>query len=336
MRTPQQAPFAALAALAVAAAGCGGTALAYGDANSIVAAMSPDLWSRASDDIYGALEPTIHTVRNEKTFTVTYQDPTQALWGNLRRFRQILLVGTGEEPWMKDAVSQARTPVTGPGLYKAYDVWARGQQITMVILSSPDSLDQLRVHLAEVNKALDDQYREWAKSRMYMSGTDTALADTLMRTAHFSLTLPAVYRYTRSDSTWTFRNDNPDPSELIRQVAVTWRTPIPVDFGRDDVLSWRAQLASTYTDRQVVDLSDAEEAPFQYQGHPAYGIQAVWKNAPDLKWPAAGPFITRTVTCPQQDRMYLLDAWLYAPGKEKYEYMIQLQTIVDSFRCGGS
>ena len=38
----------------------------------------------------------------------------------------------------------------------------------------------------------------------------------------------------------------------------------------------------------------------------------------------------------QQDRMYLLDAWLYAPGKEKYEYMIQLQTILGSFRCGAS
>jgi hypothetical protein len=34
--------------------------------------------------------------------------------------------------------------------------------------------------------------------------------------------------------------------------------------------------------------------------------------------------------------MYLLDAWLYAPGKQKYEYMIQLQTILDTFRCGPS
>jgi len=33
--------------------------------------------------------------------------------------------------------------------------------------------------------------------------------------------------------------------------------------------------------------------------------------------------------------MYLIDAWLYAPGKEKYEYMIQLQTILNTFRCEG-
>ena len=41
----------------------------------------------------------------------------------------------------------------------------------------------------------------------------------------------------------------------------------------------------------------------------------------------------RAIVCEDQDRMYLLDAWLYAPGKEKYEYMIQLETILDSFSC---
>ena len=76
--------------------------------------------------------------------------------------------------------------------------------------------------------------------------------------------------------------------------------------------------------------------PFEYRGRPAYQIQATWVNPPEQNWPAAGPFILRSVICPEQNRMYLVDAWLYAPGKEKYEYMIQLQTILDSFRCGRS
>jgi hypothetical protein len=33
--------------------------------------------------------------------------------------------------------------------------------------------------------------------------------------------------------------------------------------------------------------------------------------------------------------VYLLDAWLYAPGRPKHEFMIQLSTILDTFRCGG-
>jgi hypothetical protein len=41
------------------------------------------------------------------------------------------------------------------------------------------------------------------------------------------------------------------------------------------------------------------------------------------------------VPCPAQDRLYLLDAWLYAPGKEKYQYMIQLETLLGTFECAG-
>ncbi len=87
--------------------------------------------------MYDALEPTIRTVRTEKTFNVTYQDPNGAEWKNLKRFRQLLLVGTGDEPWIQDAIAKVRAASPGPGVYRAYDIWARGQQAT-IILAAPD------------------------------------------------------------------------------------------------------------------------------------------------------------------------------------------------------
>jgi len=194
----------------------------------------------------------------------------------------------------------------------------------------------VRAHLPEINQSLDDQFRAYARARMFLSGTDSALADTLARTAGFRLILPEVYRWQHQDSIYVFRNDNPDPAELIRQIAVTWRSPIPASMTYDQVLAWRAEVAQTYGEPQDVDLSQVDTSAFEFQGQPAFQVQALWKNPPQLDWPAAGPFITRTIVCPHQDRLYLLDAWLYAPGKEKYEYMIQLQTILDSFRCGAS
>ncbi|HSG46634.1 MAG TPA: DUF4837 family protein, partial [Longimicrobiales bacterium] len=163
----------------------------------------------------------------------------------------------------------------------------------------------------------------------------SALADTLSRTAGFSVVVPEVYYWDQRDSVFVFRNDNPDPSELIRQVAVTWRTPIPGELDGEELLAWRAELAAAhYSYPQTVDLSNAQAGPFMHERLSAYQVQAVWQNPPDANWPAAGPFILWAVACPSQDRLYLLDAWLYAPGREKYEYMIQLQTILESFRCG--
>ncbi len=327
--------YAFLALVAVTFAACADSSrLAYGDANSIIAAMDPGVWDEVRDDVYAALEPRIQTVRAEKTFTVTYQDPSGSDWTNLRRFRQMLVAGTADDPWMKQALELARTEVTGPGLYRAYDVWARGQQATIVLAEPGTVAAEVRRHASEINEMLDEQYREYARSRMYMTGADTALADTLMRTARFQLIVPNVYRWTRQDSLYTFRNDNPDPAELIRQIAVTWRSPVPEGIQGEDILAWRAQVSESYGEPQDVDLSDVAAGQFEYQGQAAYQIQATWKNPPALDWPAAGPFITRAIICGQQDRMYLLDAWLYAPGKEKYEYMIQLETILDSFRCG--
>ena len=64
-------------------------------------------------------------------------------------------------------------------------------------------------------------------------------------------------------------------------------------------------------------------------------VRGVWSAPPD-RFPGAGPFITRVVPCPAQNRDYLLDAWLYAPGSEKFEYVLQLETILNSFECVGA
>ncbi len=63
-----------------------------------------------------------------------------------------------------------------------------------------------------------------------------------------------------------------------------------------------------------------------------YELRGVWQNPPEA-FPAAGPFITRAIGCPASGRTYFVDAWLYAPSREKYQYMIQLETILDTFRC---
>jgi hypothetical protein len=322
----------ALAALLTGA--CDDRPTAYGDYNGVVAAMDPALWGQIGTEISDALEPTILTVREERTFSVTYQDPTQPEWSNLKRFRQVLLVGTGDEPWMEDALEKVDGSVNGPGHHTARDVWARGQQVTLILVSADNPSENLRPYLAEVNRVLDAQFRGWARQRMYMTGVDSALADTLLAVGRFQLFVPQVYEWARRDSVFQFRNDNPDPAELIRQVTVTWKTPIPPDMQPEGILAWRAEVAAAYSEPQDVDLSVVDAGPFLFQGRAAYRIQAVWKSPPELNWPAAGPFITRAVICPEQDRMYLLDAWLYAPAVDKYEYMIQLETILDSFRCG--
>lgn len=325
----------AIALLSLTALGaCNERPMSYGDANSIIAVMAPDRWDAMSDDVFEVLEPPIATVRSEKTFTVTYQEPYAQFWDRLRRFRQMMVVGTASDPWVEEVMDRARDPISETGVHQIRNVWSNDQIVTLVLLEEGWDREDLLPHLARVHELLDAQFRRYAQNRMYFSGVDSALADTLSMRAGFTMYLPNVYRWQQSDSVYVFRNDQPDPSELIRQIAVTWRTPAPGEMATDEMIDWRNRVADEhYSEPQDLVLEGAEERAFDHQGSDAQEVQAQWRNPPDRGWPAGGPLITRTVTCDGQDRTYLLDAWLYAPGREKYEYMIQLETLLDTFRC---
>ena len=333
--TRKRLSFAAIALAGLGALGaCGEKPLAYGDANSIIAVMPAADWDVVSEDIYSTLERRIMTVRDEKTFTVTHQEPMAEFWDRLRRFRQMLVVGSRSDSWVQEVLEEAREPITENGIHQVYDVWSNGQTITLVLLDDGWGEADLGRYLPEVRDLLDGQYRSYAANRMYFSGIDSALADTLSMQAGFSMYLPEVYRWQATDSIYIFRNDNPDPSELIRQIAVTWLTPASGSLDQEAVLEWRNRIAEAhYSEPQMVMLEGSSERSFDYEGNSAYELRAQWRNPPERSWPAGGPLITRTVTCDAQDRTYLLDAWLYAPGKEKYEYMIQLDVLLGTFSC---
>ena len=327
---------AALMFVVAALSACGEKGMTYGDANSVIAVTDTERWEQISDQVYGTLEQTVQTVRDEKAFTVTYQEPYADYWNNLRRFRQMLLIGTPSDPWIQEALEESRTNVDiqGPGIYQVRNAWARDQTVTLAILPEDGSLEPLPEMLDQVQAILDQQFRNYARSRMFFSGANEALSDTVAAEAGFRLLLPDVYRWQRTDSILVFRNDQPDPSELIRQIMVTWRSPAPASLTPEEILAWRQSIADAiYNEPQefVQEGMIVESATFD--GHDGTLIQAQWRNPPDRGWPAGGPVIIRTLTCDAQDRMYLLDAWLYAPGREKFEYMIQLETILDSFEC---
>lgn len=315
---------------------------AYGDPNAIVVGTPEARWTAVQEILREELQPTFFTVRDEETFRMTWKDPADADWPVLRQFRQVLLVGSPEDPWMADAMEVARRRggnVTPPSLVQVFDVWARGQVVNLMLVPPEAGESTIRPLADSLQNILDDQYRQISLSRMYASGRNDSLTVQLERNRGFTLDLPRVYYWDVQDSVWLFRNDNPDPSQLIRQIAVTWISPIPDEelYSQEWMAAWRQELIDGYyQDRQVTDLQRAELSRGRLGEREIVQLQAGWTNPPDESWPVAGPVIMRAVECPGQDRLYLVDAWLYAPGQDKYQYMIQLETILNSFRCTDS
>ena len=266
---------------------CGESPRAWGEVNSIIVGASDEQWAAIGTMVESALETRFLTVRPEKTFRVTHQAPEGRNWGRLQRFRQLLLVGTPESPWMAEALALTdREGFNPPEMLQVGDVWARGQNVTILLLPS-EGADGAEELMEPLHELLDDQYRQWVHSQQFQSGPDSVLADTLWNEVGFSMLLPEVYQRRTVDSVYIFRNDNPNPTELIRQIAVTWRTPIPEDVGQEEALAWRTALTDQYyIYPQIVDTDLAQTRRLQMGDLNLEEVRATWANPPEDQFPA--------------------------------------------------
>ena len=334
-------PFRALTALLAAAlpvlSACS-KQTAFGEANSLIILAPDSLSLQVEEETRQVLEPTIFTSRDEKQYEVTFVDPGHERVGELRLFRNLIVFGTADDPLLLEVAEEAGQDLSAlePGrVFQASDVWALGQTVTAALLRSGREAESWVAALPSVLNAVDTSYRQLVLRRMFATAADTALRTDLGRRFGFSLLVPQVYdRIARDlgggDSLVILRNDNPDPSELIRSVLVAWR-PNADSLTRELALEWRAEIdAAHYNVPQRIDDSNSSVVNFMWEGRPALEVTGVWQDETG-GFPAAGPFIVWLVDCPA--RTYFVDAWLYSPNRPKYEYMLQLQEILGSFRC---
>lgn len=307
--------------------------IAIGGVNTIMVAAPDSVWDALRPELEASLQPTAFTVRDEQIFDLSQVDPTSEEWGRLRNVRQILVIGEPADPWVAQVLEEADGAVsTPPAIVQARGVWAQNQSVTALVLPPASGAAAARPLIEQVGPQLVGQLESYARNRMFVSGVDSVLADSLREVADFSLLLPQLYRMREvRPGIYEFRNDNPDPATLIRAIEVASRPNDEVTLSPEVALEWRAEVAALATEpSQVTDPKLVDTRRLTIDGHPALQIQGMWSNPPG-DWPAAGLFIARMVQCPQ--RTFLVDAWLYAPGKPKYEYLVQLQTILSSFRC---
>ena len=325
------------AAAAWALPSCNRTSPALGTATSIIVLATDSVWNAIGDSVMTALEPRIYTVRSERTFEVTQISPTDPDWQELREFRQIVAIGAADDAWVQPIFDRAglQPAVSQPQVVTTRDVWARNQQATAIAVPSTDEGAAALPHLERVGAVIDSLFRIYVVQRMYTSGPDTALSRALRDTHGFALLLPNVYApLERTGNVLLFQNNTTVGGDLARSILVAWQDGI-VTPTADAALAWRDSISvQQYNPPQSTRRDSISTATVSVESGEGVEIQGAWEGT-DPAWPMGGLFITRMLTCPQQNRTYLLDTWLYAPGprRSKYEYMIQLQTIMGTFEC---
>lgn len=323
-----------LAALLLGALGCGESRPPTMLAEYNVLVVTPDgLWgtvSRLLDDTLG-VRPFGLPAEHPLQFTQRGPDAVSA--SDLQRYRQVLVVGGTDVSFVADALAGSAAGVELPSLSTRPDAWAAGQEVTVLALPEGAGEEVLRGPLGEVGRILHEGLHTWTIDAMYAGGTNTGI-DSATAAAGFGLDVPAIYDgrwITDSTLVAATRPNNMDP--LLRSVLVTWRPLDDTESSPETLLDWReAQAAEAYEGNQTTRRDPIEVSEVASAESPGLQVRGFWSAIVEGQL-QGGPTLVRVIDCPDQGRRYLLDSWLYAPNRGKYRYLMQLEVILDSFRC---
>ena len=212
----------ALAALGAGLAACDAPT-AFGEADSLIVVADSALWAEMEQATYDALEPRLTTVRDERTFHVTHVAAAGSELDQLLMWRQVLVFGPPEDPRIREIVDHAGSDARAAPrkIVQAEDVWARGQLATAIVLDPADPAGAWRSALPELAALLDRQFRQYATSRMWVSGVDTRFAESVAERYGIALRVPQIYHGAIDDEgRIRLRNDRPSPADRIRSILV--------------------------------------------------------------------------------------------------------------------
>jgi hypothetical protein len=322
-----------LAALAVFASGCKAPQ-AFGERHSLIVRADSALWQQVDSAVLATLEERFFTTRPERIFKVTFVASGDTLWDEFRLWQQVLVLGPrGDEVVERVLRAAGERDAEPPAVIEAKDIWALEQIVTLILLPEQGQAEAVREKLPEAYDLLRARYDEWIRNRMYISGVNDSLKQALAQVG-FTLDLPRVYLHFQRDSVFRFGNPyRQAETDILRSLLVTWTAgieePTPASLR-----AWRDRIDETeYQEPQDILDVGFRSRPVTVNGVEGVEIRGVWQDRSDF--PAAGPFISRALPCPAQNRTYYLDAWLFAPGEAKYPYLRQLEILMDTFRCTG-
>jgi hypothetical protein len=291
------------------------------------------VWGDVEPDIRKALERAVLSPREETTFKVSYaplDDP-----GPFRKWSKLVLVGSldGDGSIADLLPSDVREKVGKSGgiLYSATDLWAAGQAVFILATATRQEIPEyVRRSRGVLFAQLDALLRRQVQERMFHSGLNSELEKRLSDTYGFALSVPTVYRldmFTGVERAVRLFNLNPQ-----RSVIVAWEDGIEKEIDPDAVLRKRMALGGQFYPGDTLVEGKTQTEWIDFQGKRALKIVGLWENRENLE---GGVFTTVAFNCPESHRFYMIDSILYEPDPKgsKYVYLIQLETITNSFRC---
>lgn len=312
---------------------------AFGREKEILVICNDTTWAAIEEQLRLKVEVEFQAVRREKIFELAHANQQDVDY--FKEWDKIILIESLERkillPDVVDEATLKKVAESREGLYFTKpDIWARGQSVVGLAAAAEADLPRVvalygdRIYQGFL-KILEQEEDE----KMYLSGINQALADSLLRACGFSLVLPKVYQHALLDTMpagqMLFLHQDP-----VRGIFIARQdNPAPLDLSAERLAAERDSLLAVhvypgmYTLPERIDTSTVVAG-----GLSRIRVYGVWENRQEI---SGGVFVQQIIDLPDRNVRYIIDCLLFCPDgrKNKYRYIYQFDHIMDTFTLAG-
>lgn len=328
--------------LAMACGGCGmdkekGILMAAGSYGDLAVVVS-DAELRPVADRFVAQLVTEKTfvIKPEPTFKVDIFEPDR--WELAKGYKNVLILvelgrGGGAEKGARGAVSKeawGRLESGGGGVVQAKDPWSTYQHLVVAASRDRNNLSSiLSRNVEKIREIYESSNRERILRRNRYDGLNTNLMNACMDRLGFFLEIPGEYEQNQ------LQPDGFPGVEMMRKapsrgITVSWletTDPIGALADREQLAEMRARMGAKMHFEEILPETFVWEE-IELDGKPFLKLEGAWTST---RFEGGGAFWSYFVAAPDQQRIYCVDALVYAPGMDKMDMFRRMEAVVSTF-----
>jgi len=322
---------------------------AHGKVNQILVVADSSLWQGAVGDtfFYYFSGPYLMLPQPESIFDIIFLTPEQLARQTVKKeFRTILFLADmddDESPvtlMMKRDVGEDKIqPVRNDKKYSTVvgqDKWAKNQLLFYIFGFGEDKLvENIARNFPSIAKRINDADMQVVSATAYQAGENADLMAEIKAGFGLDLKVPGDFKKARFDqktnTVWLRRDSREINADLlIHKLPYTNKSQLT----KAGIKAIRNEIGKIVTTRQpnsYMQINDVD-LPLLTENitlNNRYTVQAkgIWETANDF---LGGPFISELMLDPDKGVLIFIDGFVYAPGKDKRDYMQEMQFILSS------
>jgi Domain of unknown function (DUF4837) len=281
-------------------------------------------WDKVDSTLVHIVQQPVPTPQPEPEFGLRVGDP--AKFETFSKFRILLLIGLPGDSLIRQVLGAAADTLVPAryNLLKVPNPWVQGQ-FALIFLARDTS--QLVPGLVAYAGRLRATLREIALGQLaraaYVEGVDKGKSEELSRDLAFTFDVPRRWIVDRDYVGAGFLSvfvHFPD-----RGVFIYWSDTTRT-LASEKLAGLRDSLTGRYYSGDSIDTQFTSVDTIEFLSRPCVRLSGVWMNEREG---IGGPFVNYSFN--YQDRFYMLDGYVYNPGKKKLSDLIQVEAVIRTF-----